>query len=138
MGDLVRLSVSLERKLYENLESLVRDSGYANRSEFVRDLIRDRLVSREWSADREVAATVTLIYNHHQHHLSERLTSLQHRHHDTILATTHVHLDRHLCAEMILMRGQAVEVRQLAEEMKSQKGVLHGVCSMTSTGRNLS
>ena len=91
---LVRLSLSIEETLFKKLEKIVRLSGYQNRSEFVRDMIRDRLVETEWEkGDTPVLCAITIVYNHHKRELSEKLTELQHRHHEIVLAATHVHLD---------------------------------------------
>jgi len=78
MSKVVRLSLSIEKPLYDQLERLVKKSGYRNRSEFVRDMVRERLVQNEWEKDQEVLGTITLIYDHHRHQLSEKLVSLQH------------------------------------------------------------
>lgn len=137
MPDLVRLSLSIEKPLYERLEKMVERSGYTNRSEFVRDMIRQQLVEREWDTNAEVIGTVTLVYDHHRPNLTEKLTNLQHEHHTAILATTHVHLSHHLCAEMILIRAKAKDVQELADSLRQRKGVLHAGLTMTSTGRSL-
>lgn len=137
MSELVRLSISLEDSLYAQLEQLVRDSGYANRSEFIRDLVRDQLVKREWEHDKRVVGTLTLVYNHHTHGLSEKLTELQHDHHNDILATTHVHLDAHICVEVTVMCGNASILQRIADRLRQQKGVLHATLSLSSTGVNL-
>jgi len=137
MTDLVRLSLSLEKPLLKQLQKMVRASGYTNRSEFVRDMIRKRMVEEEWQHDREVVGTITLVYDHHARQLTGKLTGLQHEHHASILATTHVHLDRHMCAEMILAKGPASHLRAIAESLHRQKGVLHAALSMSSTGEHL-
>jgi CopG family nickel-responsive transcriptional regulator len=134
MAGLCRLSLSIEGPLNQRLDELMRESGYTNRSEFVRDLIRDRLVAREWDRDAVVVGVLTLVYDHHVRTLSNRLTHLQHHHHDAILATTHVHLDERMCVEMTLMRGQARHLREVADLLRQQKGVLHATLSMSSTG----
>ncbi len=137
MGDLARLSFSLEQPLLERLEALREEAGYANRSEFLRDLIRARLVDRAWELDEEAVGTITLIYDHHARGLTDKLTDLQHDHHEVILAATHVHLDHHHCVEVILVRGRAARIRAIADGLKRHKGVLHGDLSMSSTGREL-
>ena len=137
MPELVRLSLSIEKPLFDRLEKLVKHSGYTNRSEFVRDMIRDRLVAGEWEKDREVLGTITLIYDHHRRQLSEKLIHLQHHHHQDVLAATHVHLSHDLCAEVILVRARAHQVRELADLLGKQKGVLHAELSMSSTGSAL-
>lgn len=137
MAELERVSMSIEKPLLRRLERLVRASGYTNRSEFIRDLIRGKLVEEEWERDEEAVGTITLLYDHHQRGLSDRLTHLQHDHHSNILATTHVHLTHELCAEMIMVRGQGKMVRALADSMRREKGVLHASLSMSSTGKSL-
>jgi CopG family nickel-responsive transcriptional regulator len=134
LSDLVRLSLSLEKPLYDQLERLVASGEFANRSEFVRGMIREKLVSEEWQGEGEALATITMVYDHHARKLSEKLTELQHDHHSNVLAATHVHLDSHMCAEMIMVRGHPDEIRHLADHMRQQKGVFHLALTMTSTG----
>jgi CopG family nickel-responsive transcriptional regulator len=137
MPELERLSFSLERPLLARLEKLQRESGYTNRSEFLRDLIRSRLVQRTWERDREAVGTITLVYDHHVRRLGEKLTDLQHDHHEVILATTHVHLDHDRCVEVILVRGRASRIRAIADGLRRHKGVLHAELSMSYAGREL-
>jgi CopG family nickel-responsive transcriptional regulator len=138
MPDLIRLSFSIEQSLLDRLEHMVRASGYANRSEFIRDMIRARIVQQEWERDEETLGTITLIYDHDFRRLNEKLTDLQHQRHGAILATTHIHLDEHLCAEMIMVKGRASEIQGIADLLQQQKGVLHAVLSISSTGKRLS
>ncbi len=137
MADLERLSFSIEKNLAMKLGKLMRTGKFRNRSEYIRDLIRSRLVEEQWEKDEEALGTITLIYNHHMRQLSDKLTDIQHHHHDAVLATTHVHLDHHLCAEMIMVRGKAHLIREMAEAIGQQKGVLHASLSMSSTGKHL-
>ena len=137
MADLERLSFTIEKNLAAKLEKLMRAGKFRNRSEYIRDLIRSRLVEDQWEKDEEALGTITLIYNHHMRQLSDKLTDIQHHHHDAVLATTHVHLDHHLCAEMIMVRGKAHLIREMAEAIGQQKGVLHASLSMSSTGKHL-
>ncbi len=137
MSDLVRLSLSIEKPLYDRLEKMVARSGYTNRSEFVRDMIRRQLVEQEWDANAEVLGSITLIYDHHQRQLGEKLTDIQHDHHKAVLAATHVHLSHDLCAEVILVRDKASHVRALADALRQQKGVLHAELSTATTGKKL-
>ena len=137
MTELTRLSFSIEKPLLEQLEKLRKDSKYANRSEFIRDMIRQQLVGRQWQDDRETLGTITLLYNHDLHKLSEKLTDLQHHHHQSILVSTHVHMDKHLCAEVLLVKGRASQIRRLANLLRQQKGVLHAALSLSSTGKSL-
>ncbi len=137
MSDLVRVTFSLERPLQAQLERLRRRRKYANRSEFIRDVIRDQLVHEEWEDDEEAVGTITLVYDHGARTVSQKLTSLQHRHHHEILAATHVHLDSDICVEAILVKGRAGRIREIAGLLQQQKGVLHAAVSMSSTGKRL-
>jgi CopG family nickel-responsive transcriptional regulator len=137
MSDLARLSFSLDASLEGKLGQLVERHGYANRSEFIRDMIRERLVADQWEENDEAVGTITLVYDHHARGLHERLTDLQHEHHDCVLATTHVHLDHHRCVEVVLCHGAAGTLREIADRLQQQRGVLHGTLSMSSTGRDL-
>ncbi len=137
MAEVERVSLSLDKQLLDELEKMVKRSRYTNRSEFVRDMIRQQMVEREWEQDREALGTVTMIYDHHQRGLSEKLTGLQHDHHKEILVTTHIHLDKHLCAEVVVIRGRASRIRHIADELRKQRGVLHASLAISSTGKEL-
>jgi CopG family nickel-responsive transcriptional regulator len=138
MPAIVRLSISLEKPLFEKLERLVRDSRYTNRSEYLRDLIRQRLVEQEWADQRqEVVGTITMVYDHHARLLSDKLVEIQHEHHEQVLAATHVHLSRRLCAEMIMVRGSPARLRALIDRLRQQRGVLHAELGMSTTGKHL-
>lgn len=137
MAGVVRLSFSIEEPLLERLETLVRDGHYANRSEFIRDMIRDRLVAKEWEHNEEAVGTITMVYNHHMRGLGDRLTHVQHDFLSVILASTHIHLDKDLCAETVVVKGRADRLTTLADLLRQQKGVLHASLSISSTGRHL-
>ena len=137
MSALVRFGVSLESRLLEKFDRLIRRRGYATRSEALRDLIRQELVKKEWEEDQEVAGAITFVYDHHQRGLSSRLTDLQHDHQDIIISSQHIHLDHHNCLEIVAVRGKASEVQKLANVLRSVKGVRHGALSMSSTGKSI-
>ena len=137
MSELMRVSFTIEKSLYERMERLLRGNRHGNRSEFLRDLIRARLVSEEWKANEEAIGTITLVFDHAVRYLSHKLTDVQHEHHAAVLATTHVHLDKHLCAEMVMVRGRPREIEEIAERLGREKGVLHAGITMSSTGKKL-
>lgn len=138
MTDLVRFGVSMSPALLERFDLLIRKKGYTNRSEAIRDLVRDSLVEEEARAEEaEVAGTLTLIYDHHVAGLSDLLNGLQHDHHQSIVSTLHVHLDAHHCLEVLVLQGTAGTVRQIADRLISVKGVKHGRLTLTSTGKGL-
>jgi len=137
MSELTRFSMSIEETLFQRLGKLVSRSKYTNRSEFIRDMLRERLVEEEWKNNEEVVGTITLVYDHDTRELSKKLTHLQHHHHNVVLATTHVHLDNHICAEMILTKGRAKEIQEISDLLRQQRGVLHATLSLSSTGKDL-
>ena len=134
---LIRFGVSMNPRLLERFDQSITTKGYTNRSEAIRDLIRDYLVEMEWEQSGEVAGTVTLVYNHHVKGLTDLLVDLQHEYHPYILSTTHVHLDEHNCLEVMIIKGPAEIARMIAEQLISVKGVAHGNLSITSTGKDL-
>jgi len=137
MGETVRFGVSIKRELLQDFDELIERKNYDNRSEAIRDLIREELIKREWEEEEEVVGVITLLYDHHEPHLSEKLTDLQHHHHDLVLSTTHVHLDRSNCLEVIAVRGRGEDVHDLSSALSSTKGVKHGKLTATSTGKRL-
>jgi CopG family nickel-responsive transcriptional regulator len=137
MSELVRMSISLEQPLYDRLEKLVEEGQYANRSEFVRDLIRGRLVDTRWRGNKEAIGTITLVFDHHKRQLSDRLTELQHQFHKEILVSTHIHLDRHMCAEAIIVKGKPRNIEKLANLLQREKGVLHASLAIGPIGGDM-
>jgi len=137
MSDLVRFTVSIERALFEKLEKEVAAHDYRNRSEFVRDLVRNHMVEQEWETEKALLGTISLLYDHHARGLTERLIAHQHDFPGAVLATTHVHLTHHLCAEMIMVRGTGGEIRALTDRLQREKGVLHAKLAAGTTGESL-
>jgi CopG family nickel-responsive transcriptional regulator len=138
MADLVRFGVSIPDDLLDKFDILIAEQGYTNRSEAIRDLIRNRFVEDEWSrSEEDVVGTVTVVYNHEQSELAQKLTEIQHRKHDLIISSVHVHLDQHNCLEVLIMRGAPVEVKKAGELLISTRGVKHGKITMTTTGKEL-
>lgn len=137
MSEIARVSLSLETSLLEKLDRMARENDYENRSEFIRDLIRDQLTREQWENDEEVLGTLTLVYNHHQRGLTEKLVELQHHCHESVLAATHVHLTHEICAEMIMLRGRPSGITELVNAMRKQRGVLHAGLTMNTTGEKI-
>lgn len=135
---LVRFGVSLDQHLLEDFDNLISRKSYATRSEALRDLIRANLVEQEWTNDQETVGTVTMVYDHHVHELTDRLTDLQHRYHRLILSGLHVHLDHDHCLEVLVMRGRGNEIKKVADLLIGTKGVKHGKLTMTTTGKGVS
>ena len=124
--ELERISLAIEADLLRRFDRLLAESGVANRSEAVRDLVRKRLVEEDEDPKAESAATLTLVYDHGTRELSDRLVEIGHEHHSRILSTLHVHLDHDLCLEVMALRGKRRDLRRLATQVLGLKGVLHG------------
>ncbi|MCL4788422.1 MAG: nickel-responsive transcriptional regulator NikR [Verrucomicrobia bacterium] len=133
-----RFSISLPADLADQLERMTREKGYDNRSLAVADMIRAHLVEHQQQfGDKEIAGTITLLYDHHKQHVQAALTDIQHDHHEVIIATLHVHLDHHNCMELLAVRGKAMVIKRIADELIAAKGVKHGKLTVTSTGKDL-
>jgi CopG family transcriptional regulator, nickel-responsive regulator len=124
---LKRFGVSMEEGLLRKFDGLVKQKGYETRSEAIRDLVRDALVQQSWKDNEQiVAGSILLFYNHHQRHLLEEMTEIQHSVHDLILATTHFHLNHDSCLELIIVKGKAGEIQRLTDKLTSLKGMQYG------------
>ena len=137
MPNLVRFGVSIDENLIAKFDALIKEESYTNRSEAIRDLIRESLVKKEWLSSKEVAGTITIVYEHHKRGLLEELIQTQHEYHDTIISTQHIHLNSDNCLEVIIVKGLSQEVIRLAQRLKSLKGVKHSSLTMTTTGTEL-
>ncbi len=138
MKKLVRFGVSLDHHLLDDFDRLITRKNYTNRSEALRDLIRDNLVGQEWDENKETVGTVTFVYNHHVRDLTDKLTEIQHQYHRLVLSGMHVHLDHDHCLEVLVVRGKGSEIRKVADTLIGTKGVKHGKLTTTTTGKGLS
>ncbi|BCV66738.1 nickel-responsive transcriptional regulator NikR [Shewanella carassii] len=119
-----RFTVSLPQSLFEEIENDSHQRGYQSRSEYIRDLFRDRIVDKQWNNSVEdVVGVLTLVFDHHQRGLTEKLIEIQHHHLVHVLCSTHVHIDHHRCLETIILKGQASEVNKLVNQIAALKGV---------------
>jgi len=124
---MARFGVSMEEGLLKRFDHWVEEHGWANRSEAIRDMVRQRLVEEKWSEARgEVCATLTFVYDHHVTELQARLTHLQHEQEGVVLAATHVHLDHANCLEVLVLRGRPDNISSLADRILGTRGVKHG------------
>jgi CopG family transcriptional regulator, nickel-responsive regulator len=130
MSKLERISITIEPELLAQLDEFVASSGHNNRSEAMRDLIRAHLVERS-DATEQVTGVVAISYDHAQRELSDKLNNVAHEHHDYVLATTHVHLDRDHCLEMSALAGPRAALEHYADHIIGLKGVSHGAFVIT-------
>jgi CopG family nickel-responsive transcriptional regulator len=138
MAGVTRFGVSLDENLLVQFDRVIARKGYTNRSEAIRDLIRESLVREQWELGTDQAVgTLTLVYNHDVHDLSEKLTDLQHAHYKAIVSALHVHLDPHHCLEVLVLRGKAKDLKAIADRLIGTRGVKHGTFSATAEGRAL-
>ena len=138
MSDLTRFGVSLDDELLKQFDRVIARKGYTNRSEAIRDLIRESLVREQWELGTDQAVgTITLVYDHEVPDLSDRLTDLQHAHYKAIVSAMHVHLDPHHCLEVLVLRGKARVLKAIADRLIGTRGVKHGTFSATAEGRTL-
>lgn len=133
-NDLVRFSVAMPEELLMQFDEFVARRGVMkNRSEVVRDLVRDALVEEACTVPgEEVVGTLTMSYDHHTTGLQDMLNDIQHQYYELIVSTTHVHLDEHRCLEIVLLRGEAHLVRQIADRILGIKGIEHGSLTLTT------
>ncbi|OPY89537.1 MAG: putative nickel-responsive regulator [Syntrophaceae bacterium PtaU1.Bin231] len=137
MSDLVRFGVSLEEELLKKFDRHIRTGKYTNRSEAIRDLIREALVKKEWQENREVTGAITLVYDHHTRELVNKVLDMQHDYHEYILSTQHIHMDHNNCLEIIVTRGKSREIEELYRKLKSMRGIKHAGFSMATIGQEL-
>lgn len=129
-----RITISLDEQLAEAFDALIAERGYRNRSEAMRDLLRRELeTERQRKGDEgQCIATLSYLYNHHERDLAERLTGLQHDHHDLTVSTMHAHLDHDHCIEVAILRGPTAGVRRFAESIVAESGVRHGSLNLVT------
>lgn len=129
---LKRIGVSIEEDLLIKFDELVEQKKYVNRSEALRDMIRDTLLEHSWKNDEQiVAGSILLFYDHHKRNLTDELTNIQHEMHDYILMTTHFHMDYKNCLEIVVVKGKAKEIEKLKNKLISLKGVAYSGFTVT-------
>lgn len=137
MSGVTRFGVSIDDSLLERFDKQISKKGYTNRSEAIRDLIRDNLVIEEWASDQETVGTITIVYDHHTRDLGSNLTHLQHSFEGEIKSVLHIHLDHFNCLEVLVVKGKAHLLQTFADQLVGTRGVKHGKLTMTTTGAGM-
>ncbi len=138
MDKVERFGVSMPEKLVKDFDAAIGAKGYKNRSEAIRDIVRNYLVEEDWSKkDCEVVGTLTIVYDHHKSDLQHEINHVQHEHTDCVVCSQHVHMDKHNCLETIVLKGMASDVQRIADSLISTRGVKHGRLICTTTGSDL-
>ena len=131
---ITRFGVSIEPELLKKFDRVIKKKGYYNRSEAIRDIIRENILKEDTSDPNSgVIGTLTMIYDHHEGTLTNKLLDLQHDHHNEILTTTHIHIDHHNCLEVLVLKGKSGEIKKLADNIKALKGIKHGELAITKS-----
>ncbi|MGA1869239.1 MAG: nickel-responsive transcriptional regulator NikR [bacterium] len=138
MEKVSRFGVSMNSELLQKFDLYIHKKGYVNRSEAIRDIIRENLVSQEWKdSNHETMGTITLVYDHDAGDISDRLVECQHKYCNSIISSLHVHIDEHNCLEVLVVRGLSAKIQEIANSLIKNRGVKHGKLTMTTTGREL-
>ena len=137
MTQLVRFGVSLEKELLGKFDQRIRSKNYTNRSEALRDLIREDLVRKEWQEGKEVAGSIALVYDHHKRELVNKLVDIQHDFGTCIISSQHIHIDHNNCLEILAVKGSPEKVQRLSDSLKAVKGVKHSALGMSTTGKDI-
>ena len=126
--------MSMDESLANDFDQLVRDRGYASRSEAIRDLLRREIEAHRQGreAGAHCVANLSYVYNHHERKLAERLMEAQHQHHDLVVSTMHVHLDHQHCLETVILKGPTAAVRSFANGMQAERGVRHASINLVT------
>jgi CopG family nickel-responsive transcriptional regulator len=135
---MVRFGVSLPEELIKQFDALINRKNYQNRSEAIRDLIRNDLIQDAITSNEPMVGVLSLIYDHHKRELQDKLTEMQHDHVESMVSSMHVHLDHENCLEVIIIRGIASRIKQLADHMIATKGIKHGNLYLTTGNKEIS
>ena len=134
---LIRFGVSVPENLLKKFDKLIKARNYKNRSEAIRDLIRESFVEEEWTHAVDIAGGISMVYDHHHRQLVNKLIEVQHKFHNLIISSQHIHLDHNNCLEFIVVKGKAEEVKKLYNILKSTKGVKHVGLMKSTIGKGI-
>ncbi|WP_048085374.1 nickel-responsive transcriptional regulator NikR [Methanobacterium formicicum] len=136
---MMRISMSLPKKLLTEFDDVLKDRGYNSRSKGIRDALKDYIVRYQWMRDMEGdrVGIVAVIYDHHYTGVMEDLTNIQHQFREYINANMHIHMTENKCLEVIVIKGDAQQIRDLTEKIMRLKGVEHVKLTTTSGGEKL-
>jgi len=134
----LRFGVSVDKELLEVFDKVMKEKGYDNRSEYLRDLMRREVVDQTWDAEeKEVIGVAVYVYEHDKREVSDRILEHAHSHHDIVISTLHIHMDKKNCLEICVLRGKAGLVRRVGERIVAEKGVKFGRFIPATTGRDI-
>jgi CopG family nickel-responsive transcriptional regulator len=134
MERITRFGVSIDPNLLQKFDKIIKKRGYTNRSEAIRDMIRENIITQKIeNSNADAIGTLTMIYDHHSGNITNKLLDVQHQHHREILTTTHIHVDHDNCLEVLVLKGKSGNIKKLADHIKSLKGITHGELVITES-----
>lgn len=130
----MRISMSIDSKLLGDFDEVLHDRGYQSRSKGIRDALKDYILRYQWmnQMEGEKVGTIAVIYDRHAIGVMEGLTDVQHEYRQYINAVMHVPMTGTQCLEVIVVKGDVNNLRELTEKIMSLSGVEH--VKLTSTG----
>ncbi len=131
-SELVRMSFSIEEELFEQLEGLLAQSGYSNRSEFIRDMIRKQLTRKLCSVSGTVIGTVSVLCDLNIAGIETKLTEALDGASARILGMSRFALENHCSTVMTTVIGTGEEIRELVNSLRKLKGVIQSEFVITS------
>lgn len=138
MSRLVRFGVSIDEQLLTRFDREIGKQNYKNRSEAIRDLIRDALVAEEWNEENIMAGGIALVYDHHHAQLVTQIMNIQHDFHTLVISSQHIHLDHDNCLEIVIVKGKPDQIKALYDRLRSTRGIKHINILKSTTGQGLS
>ena len=131
---MMRISMSLPKKLLEEFDEVIHDRGYKSRSKGIRDALNDYILRYRWmnEMEGERIGIISAIYDHHFTGVMEDLIYVQHNYREYINSVMHIHMTENQCLEVIVVKGDAKNIRELSEKIMRLRGVEH--VKLTSTG----
>jgi CopG family nickel-responsive transcriptional regulator len=137
MSRLVRFGISIDHELIEKFDTLIKQKNYENRSEAIRDLIRESIVEEEWQHNQQIIGAIALVYDHHKRQLVNKLLDIQHNFHDVVLSSQHIHIDHNNCLEIMIVKGLSELIKGFYNKIRAIKGIKHINIIKSTSGREL-
>lgn len=124
-NDIVRISISLPSDLLDGFERTMKKVGFTDRSKAIQAAMRVFISENEWVSEESSkgAGLIELLYDPQTRNIDKTLTLIQHEYNHIVTSSTHIHLDDNNCLEVIMVRGDAKNIKRLARELAGKKGI---------------
>ncbi|HOM27185.1 MAG TPA: nickel-responsive transcriptional regulator NikR [bacterium] len=137
MGKLKRFGVSMEEDLLTRFDNFIKVQKYKNRSEAIRDIIREKFVEEEWEKGKNVTGCIVIVYEHDVREIVDKIIDIQHKFSPIIVSSQHIHMDRENCMEIVAVKGKVEKIKDLYFHLKSLKGVKYSAITKATMGKKL-